>query len=36
MIAPLRKVPWRELWAGVALGESLILVGIYFWYTFFR
>lgn len=29
-------IPWRELWAGIGIGEGLGLVAIYFWYEFFR
>jgi hypothetical protein len=36
MISRLRKLPWREFWAGVALGEASLLLGIYFWYAFVR
>ncbi len=31
-----RLLPWNELLAGFALGESIVLVAIYVWYTFFR
>jgi hypothetical protein len=36
MITRFRRLPWNQLLAGFALGESIVLVAIYVWYTFFR
>jgi hypothetical protein len=36
MLIRIRRLPWREFWAGVALTESGALIALCVWYMFLR